>query len=174
MSADLSRRNPDLSRLHFINTWFGALTGSDLYLAEQIRSAIAFTLTELEGQLHDDPASAARYDEAFAREATRLLQALAARDPRRGFFHWNAARSFESATPLFAREEIMKALKHLSRYRDATLLITNLRPALLRTSKVGARPQAKRENEYEQTLAFIRELIAARVAPSANLQVLFL
>ena len=174
MSEDATRRSADLSRLHFINTWFGSLTGSDLYLAEQIRSAIAFSLSELEAQTHADPASADRYDQAFIQEATRLLHALAKRDPQRGFYHWDAARSLESSTPLFAREEIMKALKQLARFRKSTLLITNLRPALLRAGKAGARPVAKREREYEQMLGFLRELIAARVAPSADLQVLFL
>lgn len=174
MSEDVPRRAADLSRLHFINTWFGSLTGSDLYLAEQIRAAIAFSLSELEAQLAADPASAERYDQAFIQEATRLLRALAEREPHRGFYHWDAARSLESSTPLFAREEIMKALKQLARFRESTLLITNLRPALLRTSKPSARPPAKREREYEQMLLFLRELIAARVSPHADVQVLFL
>ena len=181
MSDDASRRAADLSRLHFINTWFSSLTGSDLYLAEQIRSAIAFSLSELEAQTRADPASAERYDQAFIQEATRLLRALAERDPQRGFYHWDAARSLESATPLFAREEIMKALKQLARFRESTLLITNLRPAFLRSSQSGltkpgirTRPPAKREREYEQLLDFLRELIAARVSPHADIQVLFL
>jgi hypothetical protein len=176
VSEDASRRAADLSRLHFINTWFSSLTGSDLYLAEQIRSAIAFSLSELEAQTQADPASAERYDQAFIQEATRLLRALAERDPQRGFYHWDAARSLESATPLFAREEIMKALKQLARFRESTLLITNLRPAFLRSNKPGARTRLseKREREYEQLLDFLRELIAARVSPHADIQVLFL
>jgi hypothetical protein len=173
VTDDVSRRTADLSRLHFINTWFGSLTGSDLYLAEQIRSAIAFSLSELEAQTHADPASAERYDQAFIEEAARLLRALADRNPQRGFYHWDAARSLEAATPLFAREEIMKALKHLARFRESTLLITNLRPAFLRTGRARRTP-AKREREYQQMLDFLRELIAARVAPSADVQVLFL
>lgn len=174
MSEDVSRRAADLSRLHFINTWFSSLTGSDLYLAEQIRAAIAFSLTELEAQTQADPASAGRYDQAFINEAARLLRVLAERDPQRGFYHWDAARSLESATPLFAREEIMKALKQLARFRESTLLITNLRPAFLRPNKPGARTPVKREREYEQLLNFLRELIAARVSPHADVQVLFL
>jgi hypothetical protein len=174
VSEDVSRRAADLSRLHFINTWFSSLTGSDLYLAEQIRSAIAFSLGELEAQIQSDPTSAERYDQAFTQEAARLLHAIAERDPQRGFYHWDAAHSLESSTPLFAREEIMKALKQLARFREATLLITNLRPALLRSVKAGARPPAKREREYEQMLEFLRELIAARVSPNADVQVIFL
>jgi len=174
VSEDVPRRAADLSRLHFINTWFGSLTGSDLYLAEQIRAAIAFSLSELEAQIASDPASAERYDQAFVKEATRLLRALAARDPQRGFYHWDAAHSLESSTLLFAREEIMKALKQLARFRESTLLITNLRPALLRSAKPGGRPPVKHEREYEQMLDFLRELIAARVSPSADVQVIFL
>ena len=35
----------DLRRLHFINALFAHVTGHDLYLAEQIKSAITFSLT---------------------------------------------------------------------------------------------------------------------------------
>ena len=65
----------------------------------------------------------------------------------------------------------MTGLKHLARYRESTLLITNLRPALIPPEK---RATAKRQREYDDALAFIRELAAARTAPRANLQLLFL
>ena len=35
-----------LRRLHFINALFAGLTGHDLYLAQQIQSAITATLTD--------------------------------------------------------------------------------------------------------------------------------
>lgn len=161
----------ELRRLHFINALFAGVTGHDLYLARQIESAIAFSLAELEQQIRDDPTAIAKYDDAFSGAAARLLAGFFGRMPDHGFFHWNAAHSLESATPLFARSEIMAGLKQLARFREATLLVTNLRPALLPPER---RATAKRVRNYEDTLAFIQDLAAARTAPSANLQLLFL
>lgn len=161
----------ELRRLHFINSLFGQLTGHDLYLAQQIQSAIAFSLAELEQQIKNDPDAVARYDAAFSAAAAQLLGKLFSTQPDHGFFHWNAAHSLESATPLFARSEIMVGLKQLARFREATLLVTNLRPALLPPER---RATAKRVQAYEDTLGFIRDLAAARTSPSANLQLLFI
>lgn len=161
----------DLRRLHFINALFAHVTGQDLYLAEQIKSAIAFSLAELEAQTADHPEYAAKFDAAFSAAAADLLAKAFAHLPAHGFYHWNAAGSLTAATPLFAREEVMAGLRHLAPYRESTLLVTNLRPALIPPEK---RATARRVREYDDALAFIRELAAARTAPSANLQLLFL
>jgi hypothetical protein len=167
MTADRA----DLRRLHFINALFAHVTGQDLYLAEQIKSAIAFSLAELEAQMSAQPDSAAKYDAAFNAAAARLLTQSFAHLPSHGFFHWDATRTLTSATPLFARDEIMTGLKQLAKHREATLLVTNLRPALIPPPK---RAVGRRLREYDELLNFIRDLAAARTAPSANLQLLFL
>lgn len=161
----------DLRRLHFINALFAHVTGQDLYLAEQIKAAITFSLAELEAQTAAHPEYAATFDAAFNAAAARLLAQAFAHLPAHGFYHWDAARTATSATPLFAREEIMTGLRHLARFKEATMLITNLRPALIPPAK---RATPRRVREYDEALAFIRELAAARTAPSANLQLLFL
>jgi hypothetical protein len=161
----------DLRRLHFINELFAPVTGRDLYLAEQIKTAIAFSLTELETQTAAHPEFAATFDAAFNAAATRLLAKLFADLPRHGFFHWDAAGSPHAATPLFTRAEIMAGLKHLAPFRESTLLVTNLRPALLPPEK---RATPRRQRDYTEALAFIRELTAARKTTSSNLQLLFL
>ena len=161
----------ELRRLHFVNALFAHVTGQDLYLAAQIRDAIAFSLAELEEQVRARPADAARYDEAFSAAATRLLSGCFAHLPTHGFFHWDAARTPSSATPLFARAELMDGLRRLAPYRESTLLVTNLRPALLPPDR---RPTPRRVREYEDTLDFVRELAAARTPAFANLQLLFL
>jgi hypothetical protein len=164
-------RSPEeLRRLHFINGLFGHATGNDLYLAEQIKAGIAFSLAELESEIASAPQLAARYDAAFNAAAATLLARLFAQQPQHGFYHWDAAATLEGATPLFTRAEVMAGLKRLAPYRESTLLITNLRQALLREQRATAR----RTREYEDTLAFIRDLAAARARPTANLQVLFL
>ena len=65
----------------------------------------------------------------------------------------------------------MTGLKQLAPYRESTLLVTNLRPALLPPAK---RATPRRERDYTEALAFIRELTAARTARTASLQLLFI
>ena len=161
----------DLRRLHLINALFASVTGQDLYLANQIKEAIAFSLTELAAQTAEHPEFAAKYDAAFTAAAARLLGKFFDGQPGHGFYHWDAARTLSSATPLFARDEVMTGLKHLAPFRESTLLVTNLRPALLPDN---FRKTPRRRRDYEDTLAFIRDLAAARTAPSANLHLLFL
>ena len=135
----------DLRRLHFINGLFAHATGNDLYLAEQIKSAIAFSLSDLQQQTAANPDSAHVYDAAFNAAAAELLAKLFARHPRHGFYHWDAALTLESATPLFTRPEVMSALKKLAGFREATLLITNLRPAVIPPTR---RSTPKRKRDY--------------------------
>ncbi|HEX2101739.1 MAG TPA: hypothetical protein VHF69_13790 [Candidatus Synoicihabitans sp.] len=166
-----STARDDVRRLHFINALFAHVTGHDLYLAEQIKAAIAFSLAELETQTREHPEFAARYDAAFTAAAARLVAQTFQHLPKHGFFHWDAASTLTAATPLFARAELMTGLKRLAPFREATLLVTNLRPALVPPEK---RATPRRQREYEEALAYIRELAAARTSPSANLNLLFL
>jgi hypothetical protein len=161
----------EVRRLHFINALFAHVTGSDLYLAHQIKTAIAFSVAELETQAAEHPEFVSQFDAAFNTAAAQLLEKFCRHLPRHGFYHWDAAHTVESATPLFARAEIMAGLKELAPYATSTLLITNLRPALLPPER---RATARRQREYDEALAFIRELAAARTAPNARLQLLFL
>jgi hypothetical protein len=161
----------DLRRLHFINALFARLTGDDLYLARQIQEAIAFSLAEFEKQTREHPEFAARYDAAFTTAAARLLEKFFAGQSGHGFFHWDALSTLTSATPLFARAELMTGLKRLAPYPEATLLVTNLRAALLPPEQ---RETARRRREYEDALAYVRDLAAARSRPDADLRLLFL
>mgnify|MGYP003703975871 CR=1 FL=1 len=60
-----------------------------------------------------------------------LLAKVFGDQPRHGFYHWDAALTLASATPLFTRAEVMAGLRHLAPYGEATLLVTNLRTALI-------------------------------------------
>jgi hypothetical protein len=161
----------ELRRLHLINALFAHVTGQDLYLADQIKAAITFSLAEFETQTREHPEFAARYDAAFNTAAARLLEQSFSHLPRHGFYHWDAASTLTAATPLFARAELMTGLKRLTPFRESTLLITNLRPALLPIDK---RQTPRRKQEYCDALEYIGNLAAARTAPSANLNLLFL
>lgn len=166
-----SSHRDDLRRLHFINALFAHATGHDLYLAAQIKEAIAFSLAELEAQTALNPEFAQKYDAAFNAAAADLMAKLFAHHPRHGFFHWDASLTLAAATPLFTRAEIMTGLKQLAPFRESTLLVTNLRPALLPPSR---RATPRRKRDYVEALDFIHQLAAARTARSANLQLLFL
>ncbi len=110
----MTQDRDELRRLHFINALFAHVTGQDLYLAHQIKSAIAFNLAELEAQAAAGPLPEAGYSAAFNAAAARLLDRLFLHLPRHGFFHWDASRTLHSGTPLFARAEVMSGLKHLA------------------------------------------------------------
>ena len=153
----------NLRRLHFINALFAGLTGHDLYLAQQIQSAITTSLAETEARPPTDP--------AFSAAAARLLERLCDGRQDHGFFHWNAAESSAAATPLFARENVLAGLKNLARFRESTLLVTNLRPAHCPPNR---RWTSRRQREYGESLALIRDLAAARSRRSASLNLLFL
>jgi hypothetical protein len=167
----MTRNRDDLRRLHYINALFAHVTGQDLFLARQIKSAIAFSLSELEESAAADPSLAGTYSEAFNAAAAKLLEKLHTRMPRHGFFHWDASRTQESGTQLFARAEVMAGLRELAPFRKSTLLITNLRPAVLPPSR---RETPRRRREYEDLLAFLQELAAARAPAGSELTVLFL
>jgi hypothetical protein len=165
------RSRDDLRRLHFINALFAHATGQDLYLAEQIRSAISFNLAEFEAKIAAFPWAAKTYETMFNAAAATLLVKVFSGRPLNGFYHWDASLTLASATPLFTRAEVMAGLRKLAPYRDATLLITNLRPALI---PPNGRATARRKRDYEEALGFIRELAAARTLRGSNLQLLFL
>ena len=165
------RSRDDLRRLHFINALFAHATGQDLYLAEQIKSAISFSLAEFEAKVGEHPWAARTYEVMFNAAAATLLAKLFARQPLHGFYHWDASLTLASATPLFTRAEVMTGLRKLAPFRESTLLITNLRPALIPPS---GRATPRRKRDYEEALAFIRDLAAARTVRGSNLQLLFL
>ena len=133
----------ELRRLHFVNALFAHLTGHDLYLAEQIRSAIAFSLGELETQMREHPEYAARYGAAFTAAAAKLVAKFFTGKNDHGFFHWDAASTLVSPTPLFARAELMAGLKRLAPFRESTLLVTNLRRGVARRSRARAAGPAR-------------------------------
>ncbi len=161
----------DLRRLHFINALFADVTGHNLYLANQIKGAITFSLAELEAQTALQPEFAAKFDVAFNAAAAELLAKLYSDRPRHGFFHWDASLTLASPTPLFTRAEIMAGLKQLAPFRESTLLVTNLRPALI---PPGHRATPRRKRDYVETMAFIHDLVAARTVRGTELQLLFL
>jgi hypothetical protein len=158
-------RPPKLRRLHFLNALFAPLTGQDLYLAEQIDAAIT---TDLDEAVRENVEP---HDPAFAEAAATLFARLCSAQPRHGFFHFDAAADATGAAPLFARAGLMHGLKQLAAFAESTVLVTNLRAA--HCTPTG-RWSEKRQRHYDETLALLRELTAARTRRSANVNLLFL
>lgn len=156
-------RSPQLRRLHFLNALFAPLTGQDLYLAQQIDDAIATSLGEAESRGPQDP--------AFIAAAAKLFHRLCATQPQHGFFHWDASEGETSGTPLFTRAGLMQGLKQLAPFAESTLLVTNLRAAHCPPER---RWTERRQRDYDESLALIRDLAAARSRRSASLNLLFL
>ena len=152
-----------LRRLHFLNALFAPLTGHDLYLAQQIDDAITTSLGDAEERAPTDP--------SFAAAAAKLFERLCSAQPAHGFFHWDAGADDAGAAPLFARAGVMRGLKQLATYPESTLLVTNLRAAHCPPER---RWTERRRREYDEALAYIRQLAAARTRRSANVNLLFL
>lgn len=165
-------RSPKLRRLHFLNTLFAPLTGSDLYLAEQIDAAIS---TDLDEAIQPtDPTSEHSVevnDPAFIAAAAKLFARLCSAQPHHGFFHFDAAADETGASPLFARAGLMQGLKQLATCSESTVLVTNLRIAHCPPDR---RWTEKRRRDYDDTLALLRELTATRTRRTANVNLLFL
>lgn len=165
-------RPAQLRRLHFLNALFAPLTGHDLYLAQQIDAAIVTSLdAHLERTVGETSTEVAPNDPAFINAAAQLFARLCQSSESHGFFHWDAAAETTAATPLFARANLMAGLKQLAACREATVLVTNLRPALCPDVKRGA---AKRARDYDDTLDLLRKLTAARTRRGAQVNLLFL
>ncbi len=156
-------RSLQLRRLHFLNALFAPLTGHDLYLAQQIDDAISTSLGDAIERAPTDP--------AFVAAVAQLFERLCAGQPQHGFFHWDAGADETGDTPLFARAGVMQGLRQLAAYPESTLLVTNLRAAHCPLKK---RWTERRRQNYDDSLALIRNLAAARSRRTANMHLLFL
>lgn len=156
-------RSPRLRRLHFLNALFAPLTGHDLYLAGQIDDAIGSALSPAGDRTPADP--------DFVRAAADLFRRLCRAEDTHGFFHWDAAADASAVTPLFARAGLIDGLKRLAPYREATVLITNLRHA---HGAPARRFTPRRQRDYQETLSLVNDLAAARTRRGASVNLLFL
>jgi hypothetical protein len=156
-------RSLKLRRLHFLNALFAPITGRDLYLAQQIDDAISTSLGDTVDRSPNDP--------SFVNASAQLLTRLCTAQPRHGFFHWDAGADDAGADPLFARAGVMQGLRQLASFPESTLLVTNLRSAHCPPDR---RWTERRRQNYDDSLALIRNLAAARSRRDSNLNLLFL
>lgn len=156
----MSTARDDLARLHFINTLFADLIGSDLYLAQQIKAAIESSFQE---EIPPELQS-----ERFVQAALLLLQKHFRRRPNHGFSQWDCdAGGFD---PLWARQELIGIFKKLAPYPQATVLVTNLRSCIC---PPGRRWTAQLRRDYAEAVGLIRELARTWSTRRANITLLF-
>jgi hypothetical protein len=138
-----------ITRLHLLNTLFPLLTGEDLYLAKQIEHTINFAATGNPEQAGDT--------EDFNDALIQLLEKYLTQDQNFGFFHWEAATQDCGWDPLWAREEIITGLKQVAGFKKAMFFGTGLRAAI-QGQQLSWTP--KLDQEYEEAVAFVRDLAA--------------
>ncbi len=153
----------DLTSLHLVNTLFADLTGSDLYLAKQIKDAIDASLLE------DRNRSSLK---TFFTQAVRKLTSNHLEDTPSsyGFRFCNATPNEEPLDPLWLRAEMLQQIKHLIHYKEATLIVTNLKKAIC---PKGKRWTKKRQQEYDDTIVYLRTFTCARIPSQTRLTLLF-
>ena len=151
----------ELAKLHFINSLFADVTGNDLYLATQVKSAIETTLPDLPPHLRS---------ETFAKAAVDLLQKQFRRRPMHGFAHWNCSGMGGRFDPLWARQELIAVFKKLAPYPRATVLVTGLRAAVC---PPGRRWTRALRRDYLEAVTLIQEIARTRSTRRAEVTVLF-
>ena len=160
MKADQRDR---ITRLHLLNTLFPLLTGQDLYLARHIEQTINFAAT-------GDPEDPGQ-PEAFNKALVQLLEKYLTRDQNFGFYHWEASSDGRSFDPLWAREEIISGLKQIAGFPKAMFIGTGLRAAIQGRNQNWP---AKLDQEYEEAVAYFRELAAYWTTKNAELTLILL
>ncbi len=153
----------DLTSLHLVNTLFADLTGSDLYLAKQIKDAIDASMLE------DRDQSSLK---TFFNQAVRKLtnHQMEATPSSYGFRFCNAAPNDNPLDPLWLRAEMLQQIKNLIQFREATLIVTNLKKAIC---PKGKRWTKRRQQEYDDTIAYLRTFTCARIPSQIRLTLLF-
>ncbi|MBL4576345.1 MAG: hypothetical protein JKY51_09665 [Opitutaceae bacterium] len=153
----------ELTNLHLVNTLFADLTGSDLYLAKQIKDAIDASLQADSTRTSSKP--------FFTQAINKLTHHHLYDTPAStGFRFCNAAPNGEALNLLWLRAEMLKQIKQLIRFKEATLIITNLKKAIC---PKGKRWTKKRQQEYDDTLFYLRTFSCSRIPSNTRLTLLF-
>lgn len=152
----------DVEQLHALNALFALSTGTNRDVAAQIQSAINFTLEDAQPGGPDS--------DSLGIAAQRLLEMHSFhKDRSYGFYHCDLRR--EENDPLWLREHILKAVRHIVGYPHAIMLVTGLRRMVC---PPGKRWTNARQEEYHNTIRYVEEVTARGITASTSLHMLFL
>ncbi len=155
-------KNPnELAKVHCLHSLFGRVTGQDPYLANQIKTAIEYSLT--------GSADRSAPLDNFTQAALKLFASQCPLPPSWGFAHLDLSRN--SFDPLWVRLEFIKSLKHLAGYNENLLVVSGLRVSLCPAGKYWTR---RIQKSYQDALIYIDELAAKWSTPNTALTVLYL
>lgn len=150
----------DLAKLHCVLNLFGENTGDDPYFVRNIKEAIDASLVEEPGT--DDSI------EMFAAAAFRLVEGQPGLQASYGLHHLDLrGRGFD---PLFIREELLGGLRRIAGYRNALIVVTGLREAIV--GPTGYLTQ-KRRLELDGATQYIDELAAQWTTDYTELSILY-
>jgi len=152
-----------LTKLHLLNSLFPLLTGEDLFHAQQIQSAINYSLT---GNTETHP-----NDEQFNEALVKLLEKYLTKNADFGFYYWDATADERPYDPLFAREAVIRGFKTLAGFHKGMFIVTGLRSAVQGKHK---KFNEQLEREYEEAVEYLRNLASQWTTASADLTLLFI
>lgn len=152
----------EVEQLHALNALFALSTGTNRDVAAQIQSAINFTLEDAQPGGPDM--------DSLGLAAKRLLEMHTFHKSHSyGFYHCDLRH--EENDPLWLREHVLKAIRHLVGYPHAILLVTGLRRMVC---PPGKRWTPARQQDYANGIRYIEELTAQGITASTRLHMLFL
>lgn len=151
----------DLAKLHCVLNLFGENTGDDPYFVLNIKEAIDASLVDEEAGPDDSI-------ERFADAAFRLVEGQPGLEASYGLHHLDLrGRGFD---PLFIRNELLGGLRKVAGYRNALIVVTGLREAII--GPTGYLTQ-KRRTELSEATQYIDELAAKWTTDYTELSILY-
>ncbi len=150
-----------LARLHCVNALLHALTGHDLYLAQQLLEAVDAAIGRGTTLEHND----------FAATLATLHRQLLGTAPEAGFAFCDGSAGEARAGPLFLRAELLAALRRNAPKSRATIMVGNLPGSDTKSRRARAAQSAARE--HADLVACLRDLVARRASPRSMLTLLF-
>ncbi|MGH8018707.1 MAG: hypothetical protein ACREIA_10505 [Opitutaceae bacterium] len=151
-----------LARLHCVNTLLHALTGHDLYLADQVLQAID-AASEKENNLESGD---------LAATLATLHQTLLGTAPEAGFAFCDGNAAEAKAGPLFLRAQLLAAVHRNTSKDRATIMVGNL-PGSDATCGRRTRAAQAAAREHAELVASLRDLAVRRANPGSMLTLLF-
>ena len=149
-------------KLHTLNNLLSLVADTDPDTASHVRSAINFTLENATPGGPDE-------DELLANAEQLLKMHHINKEHDLPFYHCDFRR--ESYDPLWLQAHIRNALRELSGYPRALLLITGLRRMIC---PPGNHWTQRRQQQYNDAINYLEELAAGYSSSKTHLYLLFL
>ena len=149
-------------KLHTLNNLLSLVANTDSHVASHVRSAINFTLENATPGGPDE-------DELLANAEQLLKIHRSSQDNELPFYHCDFRK--ESYDPLWLQAHFKNALRELSGYPRALLLVTGLRRMICPPTQ---RWTQRRQMQYDNAIHYMEEVSAEYTSTKTHLYLLFL